>query len=96
MKFAMKASAAKVDGKWIDVYKDPITDTGKRSKRGRLALVEDDGVIKTVRKEEAAKKGDLMKTFYRVDKTGMVVRKDSFDAIKKRAAVKPKDFRLVA
>jgi nicotinamide phosphoribosyltransferase len=38
-KFAMKTSAACVDGKWIDVYKDPVTDTGKRSKRGRVRLV---------------------------------------------------------
>jgi nicotinic acid phosphoribosyltransferase len=38
-KFAMKASAACVNGEWRDVYKDPITDSGKRSKKGRLALV---------------------------------------------------------
>ena len=37
-KFAMKASAAKVDNKWIDVFKDPITDRGKSSKKGRLML----------------------------------------------------------
>lgn len=37
-KFAMKCSAVCVDGKWIDVFKDPITDPGKTSKRGRLAL----------------------------------------------------------
>ena len=40
-KFAMKASAAEIDGKWIDVYKDPITDSGKRSKRGRISLFSD-------------------------------------------------------
>lgn len=33
-KFAMKASAALVDGEWVDIYKDPITDIGKASKRG--------------------------------------------------------------
>ncbi|MBK8286558.1 MAG: nicotinate phosphoribosyltransferase [Ahniella sp.] len=38
-KFALKCSAAQVDGQWIDVYKDPVTDKGKRSKRGRLTLV---------------------------------------------------------
>jgi len=38
-KFAMKASAAKVGGQWRDVYKDPITDQGKTSKKGRQALV---------------------------------------------------------
>lgn len=37
-KFAMKCSAAFVDGKWVDVFKDPITDQGKQSKRGKLKL----------------------------------------------------------
>jgi nicotinamide phosphoribosyltransferase len=37
-KFALKCSAAKVDGQWIEVYKDPITDKGKQSKRGRMTL----------------------------------------------------------
>lgn len=38
MKFAMKTSAAEIDGVWIDVFKDPVTDTGKRSKKGRLRV----------------------------------------------------------
>ncbi|MEH6446077.1 MAG: nicotinate phosphoribosyltransferase [Oceanospirillaceae bacterium] len=37
-KFAMKNSAAKVNGQWRDVYKDPVTDHGKRSKKGILDL----------------------------------------------------------
>lgn len=40
LKFAMKASAAKVDGEWRDVYKDPITDPGKTSKKGRQDTVQ--------------------------------------------------------
>jgi nicotinamide phosphoribosyltransferase len=38
--FAMKASAAKVKGLWRDVYKAPVTDTGKASKKGRWPLSE--------------------------------------------------------
>jgi nicotinamide phosphoribosyltransferase len=38
-KFAFKCSAAKVNGEWRDVYKDPITDPGKTSKKGRMGLV---------------------------------------------------------
>lgn len=38
-KFALKCSAAKIDGQWIDVYKAPATDPGKLSKRGRLTLL---------------------------------------------------------
>ena len=38
-KFAMKCSCIKVGDKIIDVYKDPITDKGKLSKKGRLDLI---------------------------------------------------------
>lgn len=38
-KFAFKCSAAKVDGKLVEVFKDPATDSGKRSKKGLLDLV---------------------------------------------------------
>ncbi len=34
LKFAMKACAARINGQWYDVYKDPITAPGKTSKRG--------------------------------------------------------------
>ena len=37
-RFAMKTSAAIVDGKEVDIFKDPITDTGKRSKKGMITL----------------------------------------------------------
>lgn len=36
LKFAMKCSAIKVNGEWRDVFKDPITDSGKKSIRGRV------------------------------------------------------------
>ena len=39
MKWAMKANAIEIDGVWHDVFKDPITDQVKRSKRGRQAVV---------------------------------------------------------
>ncbi len=47
-KFAMKASAAVVNGEWRDVYKDPVTDHDKQSKRGRLALIRENGKWETV------------------------------------------------
>jgi nicotinamide phosphoribosyltransferase len=49
MKFAYKCSAIVRDGKLVDVYKEPITDSGKSSKKGRLDLVKDEnGEYKTV------------------------------------------------
>jgi len=40
-KFAMKCSAARINGQWVDVFKDPVTDPGKASKKGRLDLIRD-------------------------------------------------------
>ena len=45
-KFAMKCSAAFVNGEWVDVFKDPITDKGKQSKKGQLKLVKNGGIDK--------------------------------------------------
>lgn len=41
MKWAMKCSAVRVNGEWRQVFKDPVTDPGKASKRGRVTLYQD-------------------------------------------------------
>jgi nicotinamide phosphoribosyltransferase len=46
-KFAFKCSQATVNGKSIDVFKDPVTDHGKRSKRGKMQLVYHAGKFET-------------------------------------------------
>ena len=48
-KCAFKCSFAVIDGSPVDVYKDPITDPGKKSKKGRLTLQRAaDGTLSTV------------------------------------------------
>lgn len=48
-KFAMKCSCVRIEDKLVDVYKDPITDKGKVSKKGRLDLIKTkNNTIKTV------------------------------------------------
>jgi nicotinamide phosphoribosyltransferase len=42
LKFAFKASAVNRNGVWIDIQKDPITSSGKKSKKGHLKLIKDD------------------------------------------------------
>ncbi len=37
-KFAMKCSSVCINGEWVDVMKDPVTDKGKISKPGRVSL----------------------------------------------------------
>jgi nicotinamide phosphoribosyltransferase len=38
-RFAMKCSAIRLGDEWHDVHKDPVTDAGKRSMKGRLTLL---------------------------------------------------------
>lgn len=48
-KFAFKCSSVTVNGQERDVFKDPVTDPGKSSKRGRLDLTYENGQFKTVK-----------------------------------------------
>jgi nicotinamide phosphoribosyltransferase len=82
MKWAMKTSAIKIKGFWHDVYKDPVTDPGKVSKRGRQALIHDASGWRTV--SAAANGQNRMTPVYR---DGKLLRQSSFDAIRGRAAM---------
>lgn len=79
LSFAMKASAICVDGRWSDVYKDPISDSGKRSKRGRLAVTSE---FKTVRLEELGDEMNLLQPIY---KNGKLLKELDFDTIRKNS-----------
>lgn len=81
-KFAMKCSAVKVNGEMRDVYKDPITDSGKRSKRGMLKLISNEGRLTTVRQEEVGE--DILEEVF---VCGKLLRHQSLDEIRNRAIV---------
>tara|TARA_B100000745_G_scaffold299248_1_gene249634 strand:+ start:1706 stop:3091 length:1386 start_codon:yes stop_codon:yes gene_type:complete len=83
MKFAMKASAACIEGLWMDVYKDPVTDSGKRSKKGRLALIRrQDGTFNTVRVQDLCGRENLLEPVFR---NGEILRTQTFDDVRARA-----------
>lgn len=63
-KFAMKTSAAYIGDKWMDVYKDPIDDHGKQSKKGHLALIRENGKYETVNSDGWAW-ADIMRPVFR-------------------------------
>lgn len=82
-KFAMKASAIQIDGEWQDVYKDPITDPGKRSKRGRLALIKNaNNNFLTIREDELGAMNNELITVYR---NGDLLKEWSFEEIRELA-----------
>lgn len=52
-KFAMKCSRVIVDGQNVDVFKDPVTDPGKKSKTGiQYLIMDEDGEYRTVNDSE--------------------------------------------
>ncbi len=82
MSWAMKTSAICIDGKWKDVYKDPITAHCKRSKKGVLALVKSGEKFKTIRKEELQDQTNLLEEVYR---DGKLLLDQNFEEIRERA-----------
>lgn len=82
-KFAMKASAV-FTGFWQDVCKDPITDPGKRSKAGRLALIRDEeGNFRTVRRDSVSASENCLIPVFR---DGKLLVDWDFESIRARAA----------
>lgn len=80
-KFAYKCSSITVNGKDRDVFKDPATDPGKKSKAGRLDLIKaPDGKYRTV---PYLSQESVLETIYL---NGNLVKDQKWDDIKKRAA----------
>ncbi|MBD2655484.1 nicotinate phosphoribosyltransferase [Synechocystis sp. FACHB-383] len=77
-KFAMKCSEVTVAGEAIPVYKDPITDPSKASKKGRLSLVKNEFGYQTVSNSSE----DLLEVVY---ENGQLLQGQSLDTIRQRA-----------
>lgn len=91
-KFAFKCSHWEdSDGNSRDVYKQPATDPGKNSKRGRLKLVKDDSFITVTGTPWATVVEDKFPDFedqlVEVFRDGEVLVNQNFDQIRERAAL---------
>lgn len=82
-KFAMKASAIRIDQVWHDVYKDPVGDKSKQSKRGVLGLYksERDGFV-TFRDGYSSEAENQLQTVY---EDGKQLVWEDLDTIRERA-----------
>ncbi|WP_309572336.1 nicotinate phosphoribosyltransferase [Deinococcus sp.] len=83
-RFAYKASAGLIDGAYRGIYKDPVTDPGKRSKDGVLDLVMENGrmVTKAYKTFDTDFPASLMRTVYR---DGELLVRDTLDMVRGRA-----------
>jgi nicotinamide phosphoribosyltransferase len=78
MNFGQKASAAKVNGTWIDISKSPTGAAFKVSKPGRLALTKVDGEFRTVRRDSVAPEENLLQPVFR---NGKLLKKWDFSEL---------------
>lgn len=82
-RFAMKTSAAEIDGVWRDVFKQPITDKGKASKAGVFDVSA--GMHVTTREYDTVDTCvGLMRPVWR---SGEILVTDTFNAVRERAAL---------
>jgi nicotinamide phosphoribosyltransferase len=82
-KFAIKASSYVINGYRKDYQKNPITDSGKRSKAGRLKLVKLGRSYTTMSTDEPGYFDELV-TLY---ENGRVLKRYTLDEIRERAKV---------
>lgn len=83
--FAMKCSAARIDGQWIDVYKDPVTDPGKVSKKGRLDLIRDGATQRFITCAIGAARSHQSSELVEVFSNGELTRQWTFDEVRSRS-----------
>lgn len=84
-KFAIKCSAIEIDGETRSVFKDPITDKGKKSKRGYLDLKLIDGNYTTIEYDHYPTADELadsqLITYF---ENGQILVDSSFDEVKNK------------
>ena len=79
-KFAYKCSLATINGESVEIYKDPITDPGKASKKGRLDCVDRVGGLVTLPGELNA--GSIMKVVF---KDGQIMKTYTLDEVRRNS-----------
>jgi len=91
-KFAMKCSSAQINGEWIDVQKDPITDSGKKSKAGRVNLWTSGGEFESAVRapKRWTDKGismipDWMDAMFEVYRDGKLVKEYTFEQVRQNS-----------
>lgn len=92
-KFAFKCSLAVINGEEVEVYKDPVDDHGKVSKKGRLALYSrpcyglNPGELTTVTRCRSKEFADSIDQMQEVFRDGQVLVHHKLSDIRRRASL---------
>lgn len=89
LKFAMKASAAEIGGKWVDVFKDPVTDKGKSSLKGRMSTFRSrlTGEFIAARIDQGSLDDEWEDMMEVVFENGEILKRYTFDEVRANAAL---------
>ena len=82
-KFAMKCSSVQVEDEMRDVYKSPITDMGKESKKGRVTLYKNEEGYFT----DLEGRTDAVEVLETVFENGEIVKEYTFDEVRNNASM---------
>lgn len=84
-RFALKCSAARIGLEWCDVFKNPVTDQTKASKKGRLILFKDaNGKYQTRHEEDInIPENHLIEVF----REGQLLVEHAFEEVRERAKI---------
>ena len=85
-KFALKASYGIIDGKEVLIRKDPITDPGKRSKVGKMKLIQQNGKYETINHLDT-RYPDAVDILQVVFENGSLFNETTFEEVRKRASL---------
>src|SRR5574338_224092 len=78
--FAFKATFAEINGQEVELFKDPITDPGKRSHKGRMKLVKENDRYITI--DQISAEEELTGELVTVYKDGKIIKDWTLDEIK--------------
>jgi nicotinamide phosphoribosyltransferase len=85
-KFAMKASSVCINGQWISIAKDPVTDPGKKSKAGRVTLWKSGSeLVSSVEQPHGwhdHSVGEFQEVLETVFENGVLVKEINFDQVR--------------
>lgn len=82
LNFGQKANAACINGKWVDVFKQPSGASFKASKRGRLALRYVNGTYETVPRDSIKPEENILQPVFR---NGKLLKKWDFSELIQRS-----------
>ena len=86
LKFAMKTSAVQINNEWKDVWKQPVNEPFKKSKKGIQAVIKQSGRFKTIPFSSLGRDKNYLKKIW---KNGSFTGKEeTFEEIRKRAELK--------